>query len=147
MVFNLRAYSPEDFETLYEIDQLCYPPAIAYSRREMKMYLRSPGAACVIAEATGKPIGFCLTAHEDAWGYIITIDVIAPHRRQGAGSLLLQDAEKRLTRQGVKEIALETATDNAATIAFWKKHGYRICGVQKGYYPGGLDAYSMRKPL
>ncbi len=147
MVFSLRTHTPEDFETLYEIDQLCYPPAIAYSRREMKMYLRSPGAACVIAEAGGKPIGFCLTAHEDGWAYIITIDVLEPHRRQGAGSMLLGDAEERLARQGVKEIALETATDNPPAIAFWKKHGYRICGVRKDYYPGGLDAYSMRKPL
>jgi ribosomal-protein-alanine N-acetyltransferase len=144
---NLRTYCPEDFETLYEIDQLCYPPSIAYSRREMKMYLRSPGASCVIAEAGGKPIGFCLTAHEDAWGYIITIDVLEPHRRSGAGSLLLGNAEQRLAAAGVKEVGLETAIDNAAAIAFWKKHAYSIFSVSKGYYPGGLDAYSMRKPL
>jgi [ribosomal protein S18]-alanine N-acetyltransferase len=147
VVFNLRTYAPEDFEALYEIDQLCYPPAIAYSRREMKMYLRAPGAACVIAEADAKPIGFCLTAHEEAWGYIITIDVLDPHRRQGAGTLLLRHAEQRLADQGVKEVALETAADNPPVIAFWKKHNYRIYAVQKGYYPGGLDAYSMRKPL
>jgi len=144
---KLRTYCPEDFETLYEIDRLCYPPSIAYSRREMKMYLRSPGASCVIAEVGEKPIGFCLTAHEGAWGYIITIDVLEPHRRAGAGSLLLGDAEKRLAAAGVKEVALETATDNAPAIAFWKKHSYSIFGVSKGYYPGGLDAYSMRKLL
>jgi [ribosomal protein S18]-alanine N-acetyltransferase len=144
---KLRTYRPEDFETLYEIDRLCYPPSIAYSRREMKMYLRSPGASCVIAEAGNKPIGFCLTAHEDAWGYIITIDVLEPHRRGGAGSLLLGDAEQRLAAAGVKEVGLETAIDNAPAIAFWKKHGYSIFRVSKGYYPGGLDAYSMRKPL
>ncbi len=147
MVFKLRTYNPEDLETLYEIDRLCYPPAIAYSRRELRNYLRFPGASCAIAEAGGQPIGFCLTAHEDAWGYIITIDVLEPHRRASAGTLLLLDAEQKLAAKGVKEIALETATDNAPAIAFWQKHGYSICGVRKDYYPGGLDAYSMRKPL
>ncbi|MGA8366785.1 MAG: GNAT family N-acetyltransferase [Candidatus Acidiferrales bacterium] len=147
VIFNLRPHNPEDFETLYEIDQLCYPPSIAYSRREMRIYLRAPGAACVIAELAGQPIGFCLTAHEDAWGYIITIDVLESHRRAGVGGMLLRDAEQRLAAQGVKEIALETGADNAPAIAFWKKHGYRICSVRKGYYPGALDAYSMRKPL
>jgi ribosomal protein S18 acetylase RimI-like enzyme len=47
----------------------------------------------------------------------------------------------------VREIALETATDNEAGIAFWKKHAYRNRGVRKGYYPGGRDAYSMVKEL
>lgn len=147
MVLNLRPYNPEDLETLYEIDRQCYPPAIAYSRRELRNYLRFPGASCAIAEAGGKPIGFCLTAHEDAWGYIITIDVLEPHRRAGAGTHLLLDAERKLAAEGVKEIALETATDNAPAITFWQKHGYSICGTRKDYYPGGLDAFSMRKPL
>jgi [ribosomal protein S18]-alanine N-acetyltransferase len=147
VIFNLRTYKPEDFETLYEIDQLCYPPAIAYSRREMRNYLRSPGAACWIAETGGKPIGFCLTAHGDGWGYIITMDVLEPYRRKGAGSMLLYEAEQKLAALGMKEITLETATDNAAAIAFWRKHGYSIRGVRKGYYPGGLDALTMRKGL
>ena len=57
MQLTLRTYSPEDFETLYAIDQVCYEPAIAYSRRELRNYLRFPGADCVIAEAESKIIG------------------------------------------------------------------------------------------
>jgi len=47
----------------------------------------------------------------------------------------------------VREISLETATDNTSAIAFWQKHGYRKRGVKKGYYPGGRDAFSMSKLL
>jgi ribosomal protein S18 acetylase RimI-like enzyme len=144
---RLRAYTPADFETLYEIDQACYQPAIAYSRREMRDYLRFPGADCVVAEAGGEIIGFCLTAHERSSGYIITMDVLAQHRRKGMGTMLLAEAERRLAANGVREVALETATDNSSAIAFWQKHGYRKCGVKKGYYPGGRDAFSMSKPL
>lgn len=147
MTFRLRTYAPEDFERLYQIDQACYEPGIAYSRREMRNYLRFPGADCVVAETDGAIVGFCLTAHERASGYIITIDVLADYRRQGVGSLLLAEAERRLTARGVREIALETATDNVSAIAFWQKHGYRTREVKRGYYPGGRDAYSMRKPL
>ena len=50
-MFTLRTYDPDDFETLYEIDQLCYEREIAYSRRELRNYLRFPGAECVVAEA------------------------------------------------------------------------------------------------
>ena len=144
---SLRSYTPEDFETLYEIDQVCYEPAIAYSRREFRNYLRFPGAECVIAEDGGKIAGFCLTAHQRTRGYIITIDVLAAFRRRGVGSALLAEVERRLAVNGAIEVGLETATDNESAIAFWQKHGYRTRGVWKGYYPGGRDAFAMTKSL
>jgi ribosomal protein S18 acetylase RimI-like enzyme len=147
MKITLRAYAPADFETLYEIDQACYEPAIAYSRRELRNYLRFPGADCLVAEADGNIVGFVVTAHGKSWGYIVTIDVLSPYRRHGIGTMLLAEAERHLAADGVREIALETATDNASAIAFWQKHGYRKRGVKKGYYPGGRDAFSMNKLL
>lgn len=157
-MFTLRTFDPDDFETLYEIDQACYEPAIAYSRSELRHYLRFPGADCVIAEAEVKTkskaqprkfsvAGFCITAHQGDWGYIITIDVLEAYRRSGLGTRLLTEAERRLGVAAVMEIALDTAVDNIAGIAFWKKHGYSIRARRKDYYPGGLDAYSMSKRI
>ncbi len=82
-----------------------------------------------------------------AEGHIITLDVIEACRRQGAGSLLLAEAERRLAAGGSGKVSLETATDNSAAIAFWQKHGYRTSGVLKHYYPNGLDAWAMSKTL
>ena len=117
----LRTFRPEDFETLYEIDQVCYPREIAYSRRELRWYLRLPG--------------------------IITIDVLEQFRRAGAGSALVRESEARLVRQGVTTIEIETAVNNPAAIAFWNNHGYISRGILKNYYPGGLSAYAMIKSL
>jgi ribosomal-protein-alanine N-acetyltransferase len=146
----LRGFSSQDFEALYLLDQACYPPGIAYSRRMLKWFLRLPGASCTVAE--GEPpraeiIGFILT---DSWrerGHIITLDVAAPARRQGVGSALLAAAERRLALAGVRRVTLETAVDNAPAIAFWHKHGYRTCGLLENYYQNGLDAYAMLKAM
>jgi ribosomal protein S18 acetylase RimI-like enzyme len=59
--------------------------------------------------------------------------------------MMLREAERKLASGGVQEVSLETATNNASAIAFWKKHGYRAQGIKKNYYPGGIDAYSMLK--
>jgi len=147
MKITLRAYAPADFDTLYDIDQACYEASIAYSRRELRNYLRFPGSDCIVAETDRKLIGFILTSHQDDWGYVITIDVLERYRRLRVGSLLLTRAEQRLAASGVREIALETAIDNASAIAFWHRHGYRTGGIKKRYYPGGRDAYSMAKLL
>jgi [ribosomal protein S18]-alanine N-acetyltransferase len=148
---RLRTDAPADFETLFEIDQACYEPEIAYSRRELRKFLGWRGAECVVAEAASNAAaqiaGFCVTARESAWGHIITIDVLASYRRHGVGSMLLAESERRLASAGVREVSLETATNNAAAIAFWEKHGYRKRGVRKNYYPGGRDAFAMAKAL
>jgi len=144
---SLRPCAPEDFESLYQIDQACYAPEIAYSRPELRAYLRFPNADCLVATIRGKLIGFCLTAHRENQGHIITIDVLQAYRRHGVGSRLLEAVERRLAKSGVREIVLETATENHSAIAFWEKHGYRTRGVWKGYYPRGRDAYAMIKSL
>ena len=100
-----------------------------------------------MAENDSQIAGFILTAHSDHWAYIITIDVLEPHRRHGVGAMMLREAERTLSANGVQQVALETATNNASAIAFWKKHGYRTQGIRKDYYPGGIDAYSMQKQI
>jgi ribosomal-protein-alanine N-acetyltransferase len=146
--FTFRSYDPVDFETLYEIDQACFDEAIAYSRRDLRAYLKFPGAECVIGEAGRSQIaGFCISARRAHQGYIITMDVLPKYRRHGLATALLDESERRLAMKKVTEVWLETATDNDPAIAFWQKRGYRKRGVQKNYYPDGRDAFTMQKLL
>ncbi|MFZ3330326.1 MAG: N-acetyltransferase [Candidatus Acidiferrales bacterium] len=147
MNITLRNNTPEDFDTLHEIDQLCYEDEVAYSKRELRAYLRFRGSECVVAEADGAIAGFCISARQGERGYIVTIDVLPQFRRLHVGTALLDEIEGRLAANGVREVALETATDNDSAVAFWKKHGYRSRGVREGYYPNGRDAFSMVKLL
>ena len=147
MNITLRNNAPEDFDTLYEIDQLCYEDEVAYSKRELRAYLRFRGSECVVAEAGGAIAGFCISARQGERGYIVTIDVLPQFRRVHVGTALLEEIERRLAVNGVREVALETATDNESAVAFWKKHGYRSRGIREGYYPNGRDAFSMVKQL
>lgn len=147
MSLTFRAYQPGDFDTLYAIDQVCYPSDIAYSKRTLQWFLNLPGAACVVAETSGAPVGFILAESDAGRGHIITLDVLEHARRRGIGTALLDTIEHTFAGRGVREVALETATNNEAAVAFWNKHGYRTVGVLKRYYSGRLDAYSMQKLL
>lgn len=80
-------------------------------------------------------------------GHIITIDVVAAARRAGLGSQLLAAAEDRLRSGGSRSVALETAVDNHAAIAFYKRHGYSVVGTWPRYYSSGVDALMMKKQL
>lgn len=143
----LRPYRQTDFETLYAIDQECFPKRIAYGRLELKIYLRSAGSHCIVAEMQGNIAGFVLTEISAELAHIITLDVLEPYRRKSIGSRLLEAAEQDAIAQDAGCVYLETATTNKAAIALWKKHGYREMGTLKNYYGGGLDAFEMQKLL
>lgn len=158
--FSIRDFVPKDFETLWCMDQQCFPPGIAYSKRELKAYIHEKGAFTLVAESRAaqsraaedkaknadKAAGF-IVAYHGPTGHVITIDVIAAARRAGVGSLLLQAAEDRLRAGGSRAVGLETAVDNLAALSFYKRHGYSVIRTWPRYYSNGLDALVMRKEL
>ena len=147
MAVTLRPYEPHDFAALHRLDQACFPAGISYSKTTLRYFLTISSADCIVA-ADGKQIaGFILTEENPPLAHVITLDVAETHRRYGVGSALLAESEKNLTLRGVRSILLETAIENEAGVAFWKRHGYRIEAILKRYYLGKLDAYEMRKIL
>lgn len=146
----IRDFQPEDFETLWRMDQECFPPGIAYSKRELKAYIHDRGSFTLVAvdqaKNEEKATGF-IVAHDGPTGHVITIDVIAAARRSGVGSLLLQAAEDRLRAAGSRAVGLETAVDNLAALSFYKRHGYNVVRTWPRYYSNGVDALVMRKEL
>jgi [ribosomal protein S18]-alanine N-acetyltransferase len=170
--FTIRDFQPSDFDTLWRIDQECFPPGISYSRTELKVYMRRRGSFTLVAVEAGpsasaapdsrksrksSPVtasanvdvaGF-LVAEADRrdHGHIITIDVIAPARRSGVGSLLLRAAEDRLRAAGCRSLELETAVDNVSALSFYKRHGYNVVRTFPRYYSNGVDALVLEKDL
>jgi [ribosomal protein S18]-alanine N-acetyltransferase len=153
--FRLRDFRREDFESLWRIDQSCFPPGISYSRPELSAYIRRQGAFTVIAEKApqsgdAKPlaIGFIVAeASRRGTGHIITIDVLPAARRFGVGSRLLAAIEERLQSAGVTRVFLETAVDNQAALSFYKRHDYFLVKTVPRYYSNGLDAFVLEKDL
>jgi [ribosomal protein S18]-alanine N-acetyltransferase len=144
--FAIRDFKTEDFDTLWRIDQECFPPGIAYSRPELKSYIRHRGAITLVA-ADADRIGGFIVAHGGATAHVITIDVVASARRSGVGSLLLRSVEDRLRASGSRAVGLETAVDNISALSFYKRHGYSVIGTWPRYYSNGVDALVLEKKL
>ena len=144
----IREYRPGDFETLWRIDQACFAPGVSYSRRELAYHTNRKGAFTLVAELAARIVGFVIGVRErKGQGHIITIDVIAEARGAGVGSRLMAAAEERLRSLGSEVVFLETAVNNDAALAFYKRHGYTIVNAIPRYYLDSIDALVLAKAL
>lgn len=168
MRFTVRDYQPDDFDTLWAIDQSCFDPEIAYSRYELQVYLRRPGGFALLAALDGQErqlltnnppaqdvpfspssiLGFVVAeTSRRGIGHVITIDVRPAIQRQHIGSALLDAAELRLRAANCHAVRLETAVSNASALSFYKRHGYDVIKVIPHYYSNGVDALLLEKNL
>lgn len=144
----LRDYRPADFDHLWRIDQECFAPGISYSRGELEFYIARPRAFTLVAEAGGEILGFLVAdRNRRADGHVITIDIMPEARRTGLGAQLMREAESRVHAAGGKLVYLETAVDNAAALAFYKRLGYSVVRTIPLYYLGSIDALVLAKRL
>ena len=147
MAIGIRDFKTEDFEVLWRMDQECFPAGIAYSKPELRAYIRHRGSVTLVAaDGDGKKQGF-IEAHAGPTGHIVTIDVLPGARREGVGSSLLHSVEQRLQAGGCRVVGLEAAVDNLGALAFYKRHGYSVIRTWPRYYSNGVDALVLRKDL
>jgi len=147
-MFRLRPFIPDDFDTLWALDQICFPCGIAYSRAELRLFINAATALTLVAIAPEDVIaGFVVSDVQRNRGHLITIDVHPDHRRAGLGSMLMLAVERRLCELGVKDLRLEVAVDNVAALSFYKRHGYSLVRTIPRYYNQSVDALLMSKPL
>ena len=165
--FSIRDYRPTDFDTLWDIDQRCFPPGISYTRMELSGFLTKRNAVALIAEVhpdesrndesyasseacSPSAIAGYVVAHfmRRKYGRILTLDILPEARRLGLGTKLMSACEERLRALGCSAVYLETAVDNEAALRLYRKLGYAVLEILPEYYAShALDAFQMGKRL
>lgn len=145
---RIRNYRPSDLQTLYKIDQACFPPGIAYPMSELVHFITQRGSRTWVAEAGDDIIGFLIaTLEAEDTAHIVTIDVVASSRRKGVGRTLMDAAENWAKERRANILYLETAEDNLIAQRFYQARGYFKVEKIDGYYSSGGAAWVMAKRL
>jgi ribosomal protein S18 acetylase RimI-like enzyme len=149
MKTQIRHSTSKDFPVLLSIDQACFPPDVAYDYMDMKHMMSRPGAETLVLEEGGEIRAFLLIDidHRRKSATLVTLDVLAEHRRRGYASILFSRSEEILKSHGVTHYSLQVDVHNDAAIAFYRKNGFKEERLLRKYYPGSRDAWQMTKKL
>ena len=94
------------------------------ARENLKRKINRDPESILVAREEDELIG-CVFIVEDGWnGFIWRLCVKEAHRQKGVGSLLMQEAEKIITRRGIKEASLFVDPQNTALLNWYKKRDY-----------------------
>jgi ribosomal-protein-alanine N-acetyltransferase len=152
--FVIRNYQASDFDRLWRIDQLCFPPGIAYTQMDLTGFITRRKAITMVAEFSpgsdfaSAVAGFAVAQPIRKIGRILTLDIIPEARRSGLATRLMMECERRLRVGGCEQVYLETAVNNEPAMHLYQKLGYEILRTLPLYYPThALDAYLMGKSL
>jgi [ribosomal protein S18]-alanine N-acetyltransferase len=149
---QLRPFRTSDLQDACVLDQICFPPGVAYSRGELSAYVRMRNAKAWVAEIAQRGetslAGFVIACRDGpAEGHIITIDVAPAWRRHSVGTMLMDAAENWLHQEGAEIVYLETAEPNLPAQSFYLKRGYATLRGIEDYYADGAAAWLMAKAL
>ena len=80
----------------------------------------------IVAEYLGEVIGTVMAGYDGHRGWLYTVAVKTEHQRRGVGSLLLAEAELRLTHLGCAKANLQIRAENEAVRGSYRRHGYLV---------------------
>jgi RimJ/RimL family protein N-acetyltransferase len=123
-------------------------------RRYLRSIRRHPDAAVFVAETDGTIIGRLSIARDPhpASDHVADVGLMVDrdHRRLGAGTALMVEAERWARQVGVHKLELHVFPHNEAAIALYEGLGYEREGFRRRHYRRGaelVDAILMAKEL
>jgi ribosomal protein S18 acetylase RimI-like enzyme len=146
LLSRIRSFSTEDLGELHEIDRICFPAHISFSRSELFHHLNHSKSITRVAEVPGRIIGFVVARLERGnRAHIITLDVIPDARKQKVGTMLMNEMHCELEKIGVRTVFLEVETGNLPAQRLYQGLRYQYVGLLERYYHGCEDAYRMAR--
>ena len=90
----------------------------------IEKFLRRNPETCFVAENDGNIIGTVLSGHDGHRGRISHTAVIAPERKKGVGTALVNAALDALKSEGITKVTLLVFAHNEPGNKFWKNIGF-----------------------
>jgi len=124
---RIREFRMDDYGemiSMWEDAGLPYKPLGRDSREDIERQMKFEGSIYLLAEMDGKIVGSILATHDGRKGWINRIAVLPRYRNTGIAAGLVEEAERRISDQGIGITACLVEDWNESSMGFFEKLGY-----------------------
>ena len=124
---KIRDFEIEEYDILIELwekAELPYRPLGRDSKENISKQIEQPNISFLFVEIEDKIIGSIIISHDGRKGWINRIAILPEYRNLGIASYLIDDAEKRLKKIGIKIVASLIEDWNLKSLKLFDKLGY-----------------------
>ena len=133
MTILIRRMTLEDVPAVHEIDTLSF--SLPWPERSFRFELtENPVSRGWVAEVNSRIAAMLVLWFIIDEAHVATIAVHPDFRRQGIGEQILLYALRSAQTEGARRAFLEVRAGNVAAQTMYKKYGFAIAGVRRGYY-------------
>jgi ribosomal-protein-alanine N-acetyltransferase len=130
---SIRKMTEADLPDVEMIDEACFEALWIYSLPTLQLAFQQSGLA-YLAEIAGKPVGYLLGTLSGQMAHLARIAVLSENKRQRVASSLLERFFKDLGVLDVRQVTVNTQSDNQASLALYDKMGFRKTGETFAVY-------------
>jgi ribosomal-protein-alanine N-acetyltransferase len=129
----IRRMKLDDIPAVHEIDVLSF--SLPWPERSFRFELTgNPTSRGWVTEVDGRVAAVLVLWFIIDEAHIATIAVHPDFRRQGLGEQILLHALRAVQDEGARRAFLEVRAGNTAAQALYRKYGFEVTGVRRGYY-------------
>jgi len=143
---RVREFEAGDLEDVLGIEVDSFV-AEAWDKRLFLEYFRKYPDLFFVARLGRRTVGYSIACAGLRSAELVSIAVLARHRRQGVAQALLDHTAATLRAGRVKTWWLMVDVSNTSAIRFYEKYGFVETKRVKKYYSAGRDGWRMRLSL
>lgn len=130
---RIRPATPAEHEALLVVDTAAFRPpwqiSAVIARKAM-----AQARWLTVAEVDGQLVGYQLTTPTVNGAHLSRLAILPQWQGRGLGAALVADMIEQCRREGAREISVNTQDSNAASLALYRRLGFRLNGVSYPVY-------------
>ena len=131
--FSIRTMLQYDLPEVAEVDAAAFDPLWQNSLFSLeKAYPQA--VLATVAETDGQLLGYQLSTRNPFGAHLARLAVRPELQGRGVGHALIADLIQQAERHGMYRLTVNTQSDNAASLALYKKTGFRQTGERYTVY-------------
>lgn len=149
--YTQRSWTATDLEAIAELDALVFGPDAwslpIFEAEFAASAAEHPHNFYQVLTYHGVIVGFAGLLYGSPFADITTIGIHPEHTGQKLGAALLVWLIRTAVALGAVDVLLEVRADNTVAQRLYADNGFEHIHTRPRYYPGGVDAWVMRKRL